>query len=1067
MKKLFFFIMALLSATAVMAQQTVNVNADGYYEVWDAQQLKQVIQDDNSAKIQLMANIDAAKIGKLCGTFTGVITGKHKQFIEELNQETDAMYAIIGSRLNETVGSDKTDSWLFDKVDGASFSYIYFANFRVEEDGGSNLGLIAREAVNSSFASLTFDNVSIYEPDDYAGVIVGTAQTCRFEYITTKFTDVTVDGKGSGTMAGKSANGFFYMCIVSVTSAVYADGKWAGDALAGGIVGSSDHDNFLGCLNSGLVGGKAHKIGGIAGASAYSQFTSCNNDYAVLFCDETGSKKDKLYFRDLVNNTRQKVNELTIEKKKEFENQITGISAGALGGGAASLITALVIYNSMDIFTAVTQFSCCSLFEFCWMMINQSHTAYYAAVAAKAAPAIGFFTFTIGLFVAFAVAVVVDAIIIITDYDDVGGICGCAEYCDFEQCTNHAQLVCDDGFAGGIVGFADGGTINNCLNTGKIYNDGADTRGGILGAPRNNPLVTNCLSTQDYPIIGKDEYRGLDDIDINSGNNYRYENPDMSNGYRSLEMQVRYDKIGTGVVANWLNNGAQNRQKGIRPWRQNLKGVDFDSNPVLDINHDEVLPTDISHITISNEEQLRAFANEVNGGYPFTNAVLENDIVINSGAEWTPIGTKDNRYRGIFDGQGHTISGLECTVEQNSEEGAGLFGTVDVHADIRNVILDSSCEISNRSEYGAGGIVGTVRNDGRGWGNVLVTGCGNYGKVTGAKHAGGILGRVINDGNDGDGSYVQVALDKCFNTGEIKGDGSSALLCGYMQNYGHLTNCWTAGSLKQSGNNRVYNTENPTGEAEYFTGYNQKLDISYCFDYIADVEWDGLEQAKQNQKGVTKTTEIEVMPDNHLVHHYAASKPEGADLVYGTVCLPYPLTSGTALKYYTFNEAVEDNGEVVFKFAYVENLPAGTPALFSCTVGGNIDFSNDGTDFTGTPMAWQGSEVGWKFLGTFAPQTFEGDEAQGIYYLANNIICNDATANIPSYTAYFSGPQNANVSFLIEDESGDVTAIELVKEDIVPSGRLVNNKTYSILGIEVGDDYHGIVIKNGKKILQK
>ena len=145
MKKILLFALMLLSMTTVMAQ-----NSEGFIQVSTAQELKDAIKANNSAKIQLKNNIEAPDLRQICGTFKGTITGKHKAYDEDVKDSVDAMYCIDGGR---DKGGKKT--WLFDKVDGAKFDAICFLNFRVEHDG-DNVGLIAREAVNSTFSNLTF-----------------------------------------------------------------------------------------------------------------------------------------------------------------------------------------------------------------------------------------------------------------------------------------------------------------------------------------------------------------------------------------------------------------------------------------------------------------------------------------------------------------------------------------------------------------------------------------------------------------------------------------------------------------------------------------------------------------------------------------------------------------------------------------------------------------------------------------------------------------------------------------------------------------------------------------------
>ena len=69
----------------------------------------------------------------------------------------------------------------------------------------------------------------------------------------------------------------------------------------------------------------------------------------------------------------------------------------------------------------------------------------------------------------------------------------------------------------------------------------------------------------------------------------------------------------------------------------------------------------------------RGMAELVNGGYDFCDktVMLDADIVLNETdgwenwgykapdglKEWTPIGTYDSPFSGIFDGQGHTVKG--------------------------------------------------------------------------------------------------------------------------------------------------------------------------------------------------------------------------------------------------------------------------------------------------------------------------------------------------------------------------------------------------------------------------
>jgi LPXTG-motif cell wall-anchored protein len=212
-----------------------------------------------------------------------------------------------------------------------------------------------------------------------------------------------------------------------------------------------------------------------------------------------------------------------------------------------------------------------------------------------------------------------------------------------------------------------------------------------------------------------------------------------------------------------------------------------------------VTPTN-NYFEISTAEQLRNFANAVNTGNTTANAVLTADITL-TGGNWTPIG-KDNSciYNGTFDGQGHTISGLQCSV--SSGDVAGLFGVIGSSGVVKNVgIADSDVSVvvtvTDKIAY-AGGVcgysAGTVENC---WNSGSVTAtCNGSNNDRNAAYAGGVCGW-----NDG-------IIRNCWNSGAVKAESTTAScvggVCGY--NTGTITNCyWLAGTAE-------YGIGNPRGD---------------------------------------------------------------------------------------------------------------------------------------------------------------------------------------------------------------------------------------------------------------
>ena len=151
---------------------------------------------------------------------------------------------------------------------------------------------------------------------------------------------------------------------------------------------------------------------------------------------------------------------------------------------------------------------------------------------------------------------------------------------------------------------------------------------------------------------------------------------------------------------------------------------------------------------IGTPEELFWFAALVNGTNGLTqnisaNAVLTANITVNTGVlksdgnpnngsgfeTWTPIGKDPKTYTGIFDGQGHTISGLYFN--NSNTDYVGLFGCDS--GTIKNVgVVDSYFKGLNN----VGGVCGD-NTEGK------ITGCYNSGTVSGSQfsqNVGGVCG---------------------------------------------------------------------------------------------------------------------------------------------------------------------------------------------------------------------------------------------------------------------------------------------------------------------------------------
>ena len=229
----------------------------------------------------------------------------------------------------------------------------------------------------------------------------------------------------------------------------------------------------------------------------------------------------------------------------------------------------------------------------------------------------------------------------------------------------------------------------------------------------------------------------------------------------------------------------------------------------------------IGYYIISNVNQLKGFAELVNGGTTDANAVLIADIVVNQNVlkadgslnngtftTWTPIGTKDLAYIGTFDGNGHTISGLYFNDDNISY--VGLFG-YNSTGTIKNVgVIDSYM----RGKQYVSGICGYFNGAGK------ITSCFNAATVyasnptiaangTGDSDAGGICGYMTN---------ASAVIENCHNSGYISAYiRCVGGICGIQFN-GTITNCYNTGKIYSYSANNANNNGFSGGITGWMSG---------------------------------------------------------------------------------------------------------------------------------------------------------------------------------------------------------------------------------------------------------
>jgi hypothetical protein len=166
---------------------------------------------------------------------------------------------------------------------------------------------------------------------------------------------------------------------------------------------------------------------------------------------------------------------------------------------------------------------------------------------------------------------------------------------------------------------------------------------------------------------------------------------------------------------------------------------------------------------------------------------LTTDITLIQG-DWQPIGSAGSPFRGVFDGDGHTITGMTINT---TNDNTGMFAVIGRNGKVQNVNLESvsirggsitgAIAGENRGEIHNCSVRGTIISESRGTGSggvggiagrnfsdtAIITNCSSYANVTGVIRVGGIAGV-----NGDIGINAGARIERSYATGVITATGT-------------------------------------------------------------------------------------------------------------------------------------------------------------------------------------------------------------------------------------------------------------------------------------------------------
>ncbi len=407
----------------------------------------------------------------------------------------------------------------------------------------------------------------------------------------------------------------------------------------------------------------------------------------------------------------------------------------------------------------------------------------------------------------------------INGYIRTGGICGYVHSnATVTKCYSNADVFSNsniNGNAGGIVGTASAGTINGCYFLGRVY--GPKKVGGIVGTNSYSTLL-GCYSLAPVytTILNNTEYIAAIAGYSLGGTYYNcYYNetvslwPDENAVARTLDQMKKFsfarelNENGNAFTYDYmvLNNGYP-----VLAWTL--------ETAVWAGGKEEPAKDSAGYYLISTADELAWFAGLVNGtlagvdqntsaNAKLTENILLNIFIIENSDEtntWTPIGTPDSPFEGIFIGNYFNIAGVYTTGKTHQ----GLFGYVGAAANVSNIVM-LDCLITGEEYVGgvAGynkGIISTSGNDSTVRGGKYVGGIAGYntGTVTDSYNVGTIEGNSASGGHIGGvvGANQRGKVQQCFNNGTVQGAVGNYYggLCGSVTGDG-IHNSYNAGSV--------------------------------------------------------------------------------------------------------------------------------------------------------------------------------------------------------------------------------------------------------------------------------
>lgn len=284
----------------------------------------------------------------------------------------------------------------------------------------------------------------------------------------------------------------------------------------------------------------------------------------------------------------------------------------------------------------------------------------------------------------------------------IGSLVGDSKESNITNVTTYVSVNCKqpskDSMIGGLVGHMSGGSITKCIYNKDVQSVNSGTI--VVALSSKDLSIGGICASADCGAISYCYFLGSISVVQNGNPNINIGGilGEAETSENSIELNYNYSdgiytyknngKAQIGAVAGDVTQGNVVAEGNFYTAPSGVSGIGSGESSV-EGSIGTVIDSTGKDITISTADEFNFFAIRVNNGKIINSVTLQNDIDFSS-TNIIPVGTSEQKFSGVFDGQHYAIKNVNIN---NSDPVAGLFAYVN-GATIKNLEVTGNIKVN-------------------------------------------------------------------------------------------------------------------------------------------------------------------------------------------------------------------------------------------------------------------------------------------------------------------------------------------------------------------------------------